>query len=179
MSPEEIDKKRDVLRMAAMLHDVGKVAVSDIILKKPGKLTGKEREIMESHTFVGARLFMDRHSEFDDVAAQVALTHHENWDGTGYPGRVNIKDGKPADPDDKGEAVPLKGGEIPIYGRVVAVADVYDALRSHRVYKEAWREEDVLHEMQRLAGSKFDPELVEVFFESLETLRSISARYPD
>ncbi|MFW6181489.1 MAG: GAF and HD-GYP domain-containing protein [Spirochaetota bacterium] len=179
MSTREINKKRDVLRMAAMLHDVGKVAVSDIILKKPGALTPKERTIMKSHTYLGARLFMDRHSEFDDVASQVALTHHENWDGTGYPGRVDIRTGKPLNPDRKGMARTLKREEIPIYGRVVALADVYDALRSHRVYKKAWDEEEVLHEMQRLAGSKFDPELVDIFFESLETLKSISARYPD
>ncbi len=179
MTPEEINKKRDVLRMAAMLHDVGKVAISDIILKKPGRFTPKEREIMKAHTFLGARLFINRQSEFDEVSAFVALTHHENWDGTGYPGRVDTRTGKPLKRGQDGKALPLKGEEIPIFGRVVAVADVYDALRSNRVYKDAWSEEDVLHEIQKLSGSKFDPEIVDIFFESLEVLRSISARYPD
>ena len=78
-----------------------------------------------------------------------------------------------------GRAVCLKGKEIPIYGRVVALADVYDALRSKRVYKEAWTEEDVLHEMQKLSGQKFDPDLVAVFFDILDLIRSITARYPD
>jgi HD-GYP domain-containing protein (c-di-GMP phosphodiesterase class II) len=109
----------------------------------------------------------------------VALSHHENWDGTGYPGRIDIRTGKALVEDGRGRPLPLKAEEIPIWGRVVAVADVYDALRSNRVYKEAWSEEDVLHEMQDLAGVKFDPSLIRVFFESLENLRAISARYPD
>jgi len=179
MTEEEINKKRDVLRMAAMLHDVGKVAISDVILKKPGKFTPEEREIMKGHTYLGARLFINRQSEFDEIAAQTALTHHENWDGTGYPGRVDIRTGKPLKKDKDGNALRLRGKEIPIYGRVVAIADVYDALRSNRVYKKAWSEEDVLHEIQKLSGSKFDPELVDVFFASLDVLKSISARYPD
>jgi HD-GYP domain-containing protein (c-di-GMP phosphodiesterase class II) len=176
---EEINKKRDVLRMAAMLHDVGKVAISDVILKKPGGFTDKEREIMKQHTFLGARLFIDRQSEFDEVATLVAMTHHENWDGTGYPGKVDIRTGQPLEKDNHGRPVCLKGEEIPIWGRVVAIADVYDALRSSRVYKEAWSEEDVLHEIQKLSGVKFDPSFVDVFFDSLENLRAISARYPD
>ncbi len=179
MSPDEINKKRDTLRMAAMLHDVGKVAISDIILKKPAEFTSRERKIMEAHTYLGARLFLNKQSEMDEMAAVVALTHHENWDGTGYPGRVDIRTGKPLKVKTRGESTSLKGEEIPIYGRVVAVADVYDALRSKRVYKEAWSEEDVLHEMQKLSGTKFDKDVVEAFFDSLEVIRSISARYPD
>ena len=179
MASEEINKKRDVLRMAAMLHDVGKVAISDVLLKKPGRFTTKERKIMEAHTFLGARLFLNKQSEMDEISAIVSLTHHENWDGTGYPGHVNILSGQPLKKDRDGRTVGLKGDEIPIYGRVVAMADVYDALRSKRVYKEAWTEEDVLHEMQRLSGTKFDPDLVDVFFDILDVIRSITARYPD
>jgi putative nucleotidyltransferase with HDIG domain len=179
MASDEINKNRDVLRMAAMLHDVGKVAISDVLLKKPGRFTTKERKIMEAHTFLGARLFLNKYSEMDEISAIVSLTHHENWDGTGYPGHVNILSGKPLKKDRHGRAVGLKGDEIPIYGRVVAMADVYDALRSKRVYKEAWTEEDVLHEMQRLSGTKFDPDLVDVFFDILDVIRSVTARYPE
>jgi response regulator RpfG family c-di-GMP phosphodiesterase len=109
----------------------------------------------------------------------VALTHHENWDGTGYPGNVDIETGKPLKTDRNGKAVPLKGEEIPIFGRVVAIADVFDALSCKRVYKEAWEEEDVLKEMKKLSGTKFDPELIEIFFESLDYFRNIMHRYPE
>ncbi len=178
MPHDELNKKRDLLRMAAMLHDVGKVAISDVILKKPGVLTPEERTAMQAHTFLGARLFINKQSEMDDVASLVALTHHENWDGTGYPGRVNVMTGRALRVEGSGNPKPLKGEEIPIYGRVVSLADVYDALRSKRVYKKAWSEEDILHEVQKLSGQKFDPELVDVFFGCLDVFRSISARYP-
>jgi HD-GYP domain-containing protein (c-di-GMP phosphodiesterase class II) len=178
-SHEEINKTRDVLRMAAMVHDVGKVAISDMILKKPGSLTQRERDIMEGHTFLGARLFSDKQSEFDEVASQAALRHHENWNGTGYPGFIDVQTGEPIRKDERGEVIALKGEEIPIYGRIVAVADVYDALRSKRAYKEAWTDEDVEKEIHKLSGKKFDPEVVDAFFSCLEVLKSISRRYPD
>jgi response regulator RpfG family c-di-GMP phosphodiesterase len=176
---EEVNKTRDILRMAAMLHDVGKVAISDIILKKPGQLTQKERQIMEAHTFLGARLFIDKQSEFDEVASQAALRHHENWDGSGYPGHVDVKSGKPISSDDNGKATPFRGEEIPIIGRIVAVADVFDALRSKRAYKSAWNEEDAIAEIKKLSGKKFDPEIVDAFFSCIEVLKSISKRYQD
>ena len=176
---KEIEKNKDLLRMAAMLHDVGKVGISDIILKKPGKFTDDEYEIMKTHTFHGATLFKSMQSDFDDLAAMVALTHHENWDGTGYPGNVDIETGKPLKTDINGKVVPLKGEDIPIFGRVVAIADVFDALSSKRVYKQAWEEADVLIEMKNLSGKKFDPELVEILFESLEHFRNIMHRYPE
>jgi len=179
VSPDEIEKNRDVLRMAAMLHDVGKVAISDLILKKPERFTQEEFEIMKAHTFLGARLFSDKQSHFDEVAAQVALTHHENWDGTGYPGYVDADTGKPLEKNSRGKALPRKGEEISIYGRIVALADVYDALSSKRVYKDAWEEGPVLDEIRKLKGSKFDPDLVDIFFEILDVLRSIHSRYPD
>jgi hypothetical protein len=176
---EEIDRNRDTLRMAAMLHDVGKVAISDIILKKPGKLSFEEYEIMKTHAVYGAKLLRDVQSDFDEIAGIIALTHHENWDGTGYPGRIDINTGKPVDPDSKGNAGPIKGEEIPIYGRIVALADVYDALSSKRVYKDAWEKDDVHKEIRNLSGTKFDPELVDVFFDSLEIIESARMRYPD
>jgi len=166
LSQDDINKKRDILRSAAMLHDVGKIAISDVILKKPGRFTEEERKIMKAHTYLGARLFIDRQSEFDEVAMLVALTHHENWDGTGYPGHIDIMTGKPLETDSKGRAIPLKGEEIPIFGRIVSLADVYDALSSKRVYKEAWTEKDVLCEIDKLAGKKFDPDVVDVFLKS-------------
>ncbi|MFW5770225.1 MAG: GAF and HD-GYP domain-containing protein [Spirochaetota bacterium] len=176
----EIDRNRDTLRMAAMLHDVGKVAVSDLILKKPAKFTDEEYEIIKGHTYLGARLFTDKQSEFDDIASIVALRHHENWDGTGYPGHIDVVTGIPLEKTARGsKALPLKGEEIPIFGRVVALADVYDALISKRVYKEAWDENQVLREIKNLSGKKFDPDLVDVFFESIDIINSIRARYPD
>lgn len=179
ISKEEINKARDVLRMAAMVHDVGKVAIPDRILKKPGKLTKAERRIMEGHTFLGARLFIDTQSQFDEVAVQTALRHHENWDGTGYPGHVNVKTGALERLDMKGNAPLLKSEEIPLFGRFVAIADVYDALISKRVYKDAWPEEKVLTEIKELSGKKFDPDIVVAFFQSLDILRSVARRYPD
>jgi len=180
-SRKEIDKNRDIFRMAAMLHDVGKIAISDLILKKPGRFNPEEYEIMKKHTVLGAQLFQDRQSDFDDAAAQVALNHHERWDGDGYPGHVDIATGNPLQgfqqPD--GSAAGKSAEEIPIYGRIVALADVYDALSSARVYKEAWDEADVLSKIEENSGGHFDPELVEIFFESLDLLRSIQKRYTD
>ena len=177
----DIDKNRDVLRMAAMLHDVGKVAISDLILKKPGRLRADEFEIMKLHTVFGTRLFSDRQSNFDDAAAQVALSHHERWDGTGYPGYVDVATNEPLKgfcrPD--GSARGKRGAEIPLYGRIVALADVYDALSSQRVYKEAWDESDVLAKIKAGGGNHFDPELVDIFFACLNVLRSIQKRYRD
>jgi HD-GYP domain-containing protein (c-di-GMP phosphodiesterase class II) len=91
----ELHRNRDILRMAAMLHDVGKVAISDLILKKPGRFTDEEREIVKSHARLGARLFQSKQSEFDEVASVVALTHHEDWAGTGYPGYIDVGTGEP------------------------------------------------------------------------------------
>jgi len=160
-----------------MLHDVGKVAISDTILKKPGKFTPEEYEIMKTHAWQGARLFVNKQSEFDEMAQVVALNHHENWDGTGYPGHIDLETGMPARVDEQGNAVGKKGSEIPIFGRIVSVADVYDALLSRRVYKEAWDEEDALRELKSLSGTKFDPELIDIFFEILPSIRTISDKY--
>jgi HD-GYP domain-containing protein (c-di-GMP phosphodiesterase class II) len=178
---KDIDKSRDILRMAAMLHDVGKVAISDLILKKPGRLIKDEFETMKLHTVSGARLFLDRQSDFDDVAAQVALTHHERWDGNGYPGHFDIAANKPVEgftkPD--GSARGKRGEEIPIFGQIVALADVFDALSSQRVYKDAWDETKVLLQIQADAGHHFNPELVEIFSSCLDIIRSIQKRYQD
>ena len=178
----EIDKQRDAFRMAAMLHDVGKVAISDMILKKPGRFTDDEYEIMKQHAPAGARLFSGARSDFDLIAAEVALTHHERWDGKGYPGWIDVDSGEPL-PKHKdrksGKARGRKGQEIPIWGRIVALADVFDALSSNRVYKEAWTEEDVLQKIKEDKGKHFDPDIVECFFEVYDQIRAVSQRYPD
>jgi len=176
---EKIQKDKDNLRMAAMLHDVGKVAISDIILKKSGSFTPEERKIMETHTISGAKLFLAESSEFDQIAMSVALNHHENWDGSGYPGFIDLKSGLPSKVDRFGKPLGKKAYEIPLYGRIVSIADVYDALRSARIYKKAWQEEDVLKEIEKLKGSKFDPELVDIFFSVYPSLQTIAARYQE
>jgi response regulator RpfG family c-di-GMP phosphodiesterase len=121
------------------------------------------------------------HSEFDSLAAEVALNHHEKWDGTGYPGHIDPATEKPIHGFEgrDGMALPKKGKEIPLFGRIVAVADVYDALSSRRCYKEAWSEERILDELERSAGSHFDPDMVDAFFSCLDVIQSIQRRYPD
>jgi len=178
---DALEKNRDILRMAAMLHDVGKVAIADAILKKPARLDDAEREIMKQHTYMGARLFAEQYSEFDDASSVVALNHHEKWDGTGYPGHINPFDAKvlPGYENSDGSPRPKKGDEIPVFGRLVALADVYDALSSKRAYKERWEEAQVLEELKVSSGTHFDPEMVETFFACIDTIRNIAEWYPD
>ncbi|MBP1721176.1 MAG: metal dependent phosphohydrolase [Deltaproteobacteria bacterium] len=165
---KDIESGRDMLRLAAMLHDVGKVAVSDLILRKPGRLTPEEFEMIKQHVIVGAGLFSDRKSEFDEAAAEVALNHHERWDGTGYPGYPDA----PGGPGKRGE-------EIPLFGRIVAIADVFDALSSRRSYKAPFTEREVLETMRKGSGQAFDPELLDTFLACMDSIRSIRMRYPD
>ncbi len=178
---DEVVRWRDILRMAAMLHDAGKVGISDSILKKPGRLTDEERKIMNQHSLFGAQLFSDIQSDFDEIASKVALNHHENWDGTGYPGHIDSVTGKPLqgyeNPD--GTARGKIGDETPLFGRIVKLADVYDALSSQRCYKPAWDEERVLQVILEESGTSFDPELVEIFMENLDTMRTIQQRYAE
>ena len=181
LSAEEIERKKDPLRMAAMLHDVGKVAISDLILKKADRLSPEEFAIMKSHTYLGARLFKNMQSDFEEAAAQVALNHHEKWDGTGYPGHMDpfTATTLPGYETANGAALPKRREEIPLYGRIVSVADVYDALSSKRSYKEAWDEDRVIEEIRRLSGKSFDPDMVDAFLDCLDTLKAIAKRYPD
>jgi response regulator RpfG family c-di-GMP phosphodiesterase len=181
LKADEIQRRKDLLRMAAMLHDVGKVAISDLILRKPARLTIDEFEIMKSHTYLGAKLFKDVQSDFEEVAATVALNHHEKWDGTGYPGHIDlfVEDPLHGCPTPDGLPLPKSGEDIPLFGRIVAVADVYDALCSRRSYKEPWEESRIFEEMDRCSGKHFDPEVMSAFFSCVDMLRSISLRYPD
>jgi len=196
---KERDRTKDTLKMAAMLHDIGKVAISDLILKKASRFTPEEYLVMQAHTYCGARLFKNAESDFDHMAAEITLTHHENWDGTGYPGRVDAARAEPhvrtvevegvsrdvevweapVLEEADGKPRPLKGEEIPLAGRIVSVADVFDALISRRVYKEAWSADKVYEEIHAMTGTKFDPEVVAAFFEILPRIEEIRSRYPD
>jgi len=157
---EDHEKFRDMFKMASMLHDVGKVAISDLILKKPARFTPEEYQVMQMHTAYGSDLFEDQLTEMDTACRDVARFHHENWDGTGYPDKIS-------------------GENIPITSRIVAIADVYDALCSKRVYKEPWTEEQVLAELRAMAGTKFDPDLIEVFFEILPNINQVRNLFPE
>lgn len=179
MKEVEREKRKDTLKIAAMLHDVGKVAISDIILKKPARFTPEEYKIMQGHTVHGAKLFEDPQSEIDKLSAEVALTHHENWDGSGYPGWIDPDNSVILKATEEGLPLGKKGEEIPLEGRIVALADVFDALVSKRVYKEAWDDEAVYEEIRKMRGNKFDPELVDIFFEILPNINQIRSMYPE
>jgi len=179
VSEDERNKFKDSFRIASMLHDAGKVAIPDVILKKPARFTPEEYLIMQNHTVYGSALFDDPQSPLDVLARDIAFTHHENWDGTGYPGWVDPQTGAPVKTGEDGKPVGKKGEEIPLSGRIVSLADVFDALCSKRVYKEPWTEEDVLLEIRKLSGTKFDPDLVDIFFEILPNIKQIQQLYPD
>lgn len=149
----------------AALHDVGKVAVEDRILKKPGKLTKEEFEDMKKHAYYGKNAFMNAEkslgkNSFLKLATEIAYTHHEKWDGTGYP-------------------LGLKGEDIPISGRLMAVADVYDALISKRVYKEAYSHDKVVSIIESESGKHFDPLLVKLFLNIKDKFYEIAKKYKD
>ena len=172
------ERQRDRLRIAAKLHDVGKIGISDTILKKPGRLDPEEVRQMQQHTVIGARLFADSPTQFDETARDVVLNHHERWDGAGYPGYVDL-DGRPL--VDPGTGLPRTGGkkgeDIPLFARIVGLADVFDALSSRRAYKEAWNEERVLEFIRAESGRHFDPELVDILFARLDEIRSVRAAH--
>ena len=164
-----------------MLHDVGKVGITDIILKKPGRLTPEEYQIMQYHTVAGARLFEDPTSSLDQLAGEIALNHHERWDGRGYPGYLDVNTNHPIEGYTTQDGNPRGKleDEIPLFGRIVAIADVYDALCSSRSYKEPWSEEKALAEIKIQAGKMFDPELVKLFFSIQDLIGAIKQRYPE
>jgi HD-GYP domain-containing protein (c-di-GMP phosphodiesterase class II) len=176
---DEQEKFRDTLKIAAMLHDAGKVAISDVILKKPGRFTPEEVIIMQGHTVSGAALFDDPQSYLDIISRNIALCHHENWDGSGYPGWVDTMTGLPQKTGADGKPLGRVGEEIPLESRIVAIADVFDALGSKRVYKEAWEETQVYDEIRKESGIKFDPELVDIFFEIIPSIKQIQSLYPE
>jgi len=147
------------LFLAAPMHDIGKIAVSDAILLKPGKLTPEERSVMEMHTLHGFQILSGSDSDLIRQAAEIAVSHHERWDGTGYPARV------------KGEAIPL-------YGRVAAVADVFDALTNARPYKHAWQPDEALAYMKACSGTHFDPACIQAFSDRFDDVLAVNASVP-
>lgn len=177
----EMHRYRDNLKIAAKFHDVGKVGISDMILKKAfPRFTEAERNIMKGHTCIGAQLFYPPESFLDEMSIEIALHHHDRWDGSaeGYPGAINafdfdIKDGILP------QFVSLKGKDIPLSARIVAVADVFDALSNRRCYKDAWSIDDSFTEIQNGAGSHFDPEVVLAFMQVKDRICSIKLAYPD
>ena len=170
----DIKRHKDLLRIAAMLHDLGKVAISDLILKKPAKLDSEEFRIMQYHTIHGARLFQNQASDLDALSAEIALNHHEKWDGSGYPGKIDdiYRDQPPLGDGKQGE-------EIPIAGRIVALADVYDALVTQRVYKIPWSEEMTLGYIKDQSGKHFDPEVVDAFLAIYDVIAAIRQKYQE
>ncbi len=170
-SGDQIRYMKGMVRLAAMLHDVGKIGVPDSVLKKPGKLTDDEFKLMKQHTVKGARLFSQPTSELDRLCGDIAMHHHEKWAGNGYPGRWT-----PGAAPDEGPQ-PLSGEGIPLGARIVALADVYDALMSMRCYKEAWPEERVLETLRKDSGTHFDPEVVEAFFQIYDIIVAIREKY--
>lgn len=170
--PREIRSYRDRIRLAAMLHDVGKVSISDTILKKPGRLTDEEFKSVKMHTISGARLFRNQTSNLDRMCMDIALRHHEKWTGNGYPGNVPDLWDKNARPGE-----PLQGTAIPLSARICAVADVFDALTSPRSYKEAWPNEKAYMVLEEDSGTHFDPEVVGSFMDILPTITAIQERF--
>lgn len=151
--------------ISSALHDIGKVGISDNILLKPGPLTEEQREMMQHHTIAGAQCIeaIERRlasSNFLTMAREIALSHHERWDGHGYPHG-------------------LKGSAIPLAARIVAIADVYDALAMKRCYKDRIPHDVCVEQIREAAGSHFDPDLVEVFLEIAPQFREIAERFSD
>ncbi len=174
------DEAVNQIKLASPVHDIGKIGIPDNILLKEGKLTPEEWEIMKNHTRYGSNIlksnkfvnffthkqstdqedFIEYGQRLIEIAANIALNHHERWDGTGYP-------------------LGLKAQNIPIEARITAVADVYDALRSHRPYKEPWSDEKTLTYISDEAGKQFDPEVVQVFLGSIDTIHKIRNAFSD
>lgn len=180
--PNDIEKNSEIIRMAAMFHDIGKLAIPQNLRQKFGKFTVEEYEQMKQHTIKGAQMMLaSAQSEYETVAAEIALNHHEYWNGSGYPGHVDPDTGRPLAgyEDGNGKARGKREEEIPVFGRIVAIADVYDALSCRRVFREAISETDVLRALRHGAGKRYDPEMIKAFFSRLNTIRAIGRRFPD
>lgn len=154
------ESETELLYNAAALHDTGKIGIPDSILYKPGKLNDDEWKIIRSHCEIGYKIIGAHKNALLEAAATIALTHHEHWDGGGYP---------------QG----LMGNDIPLFGRIVAVADVFDALTSERPYKKAWSMEEAIREITRCSGRQFDPRIVEALLRKLPELALVMEQLAD
>lgn len=154
------EKDAEVLLNASPMHDIGKIGIPDSVLLKPGKLDPEEWKTMQTHVDIGVEILSGSNSVLMDMAAEVAQNHHEKWDGTGYP---------------RG----LLGEEIPLTGRVVAVADVFDALTTERPYKKAWSVDEAIEFMKEQSGKHFEPRLVDMFLEILPDILKIRSQYAE
>jgi len=154
------DYEADLIAMASPMHDIGKVGIPDSILNKKGRLDVAEFEIMKTHVIIGYDMLKHSERPILRTAATIALEHHEKWDGSGYP---------------KG----LKENKIHIYGRITALADVFDALGSDRCYKKAWADEDIFALLKEQSGKHFDPTLIDMFFSNIEDFFAIRTQYRD
>lgn len=152
------DEECENILTSSPMHDIGKVGIPDSILNKPAKLTEDEFEVMKTHAELGYEIFKGSQRELLKAAAIIAHEHHEKWDGTGYPRA-------------------LKGENIHIFGRIVALADVFDALGTKRVYKDAWDMEDILKYLENEKGKQFEPKLIDIFFNNLDAILEIKERY--
>lgn len=154
------DYEADMVAMASPMHDIGKVGIPDAILHKKGRLTPDEFEIMKTHVTIGHDMLKHSQRPIMQTAAIIALQHHEKWDGSGYPAATQKE-------------------SIHIYGRITALADVFDALGSKRCYKAIWSDEDILAQIRQQSGHHFDPALVSLFFENLDAFYEIREKYRD
>ncbi|NTS75992.1 DUF3369 domain-containing protein [Catenovulum sp. SM1970] len=154
------EREAEQIMFASPLHDVGKVGVADSILHKPARLDSEERALMEEHAQIGYEILKDSKRPIIKASAIIAQDHHEHWDGSGYP---------------KGK----KGEEIHVYGRIVALADVYDALRNRRCYKDAWSVDKTIDYIRSQSGLQFDPKVVEIFIDNIDEFESILTQHPD
>ena len=154
------EAQAEELLNAAPMHDVGKIGIPDAVLRKPGKLDGEEWEVMKQHAQIGADIIGEHPSGLLRMAREIALNHHEKWDGSGYPRGIG-------------------GAEIPVEARIIAIADVFDALTSERPYKKAWPVEEAVQLLREQSGRHFDPELVELFLDQLPAILEIKERWAE
>lgn len=154
------EKEIYLIKNASPMHDVGKLGIPDSILLKPGKLTDEERSVMEQHTILGEKILRDPSSDIMDAAKEIALSHHEKWDGSGYP-------------------LGLEKNDIPLFGRIVAVVDVFDAIVSKRCYKDSVHFDTALNIIKEDSGTHFDPECVDAFFKQIKDIKKIYLQYQD
>ena len=154
------EEEAELLKQASPMHDIGKVAIPDAILNKPGRFDEEERRVMDTHAKLGYEMLKNSHRPLLQLAATVAYEHHEKWDGSGYPRK-------------------LQGEDIHIAGRITAVADVFDALGSDRVYKKAWDDERIFNLFKEERGKHFDPKLIDIFFDNLDEFLKVREQFKD